>query len=102
MSKKRGGLYTFIVGEALPQETKERMRRSREERRAAIEAMPKKEQHAHVFSKVALVLGSLDVLLSASFLLGGVMTTEYAVGFAIRFALWVVLPILFLQGIFDR
>ena len=101
MSKKRGGLYTFIVGEALPQETKERMRRSREERHVAAEAMPKKE-HSHVFSKIALALGGLDALLSVSLLLGGVMTAEYVVGFAVRFVLWVVLPILFLRGTFDR
>ena len=98
MSKKRGGLYKFIVGEAPSAESRERVRRERDERQRDLS----NPEHKHDIAKVVLAIGLLDLLLTASFLLGGVMTVDYGVFAAVRFGLFVVLPILFIRGTFDR
>ena len=60
------------------------------------------KEHKHTIAKVVLAIGLLDLLLTASFLVNGVMSVAYGVSAAVRFCLWVVLPVLFIRGTFDR
>ena len=89
----KGRLYRFIIGEPPSAEIRERVRREREERQRRRSA-----EHRHIISKVVLVIGLLDLLVTASFLLGGAMTVEYGVSAAVRFGLFVVLPLLFINA----
>ena len=51
-------------------------------------------KHRHVLAKVFLVLGLTDLVVSLFF--------GYMSGMSfVRFGLWVVLPVLFLAGVFD-
>ena len=58
------------------------------------------KKHKHLIAKILLVIGLLDVL---AFL---VLVSAYGVGvnfsFIVRVVLWVVLPVLFIAGVFDK
>ena len=57
------------------------------------------KKHSHLIAKIFLVIGLLDLALFIFFLTQGGMIN---LTFIVRFLLWVVLPILFIAGAFDK
>ena len=59
------------------------------------------KKHKHIVAKIFLAIGLLDLLLFIvlSAMAGGASLTF---GFIARFVLWVVIPTLFIMGVFDK